>query len=73
MTEIEKAKQVLKDAGYQVDNLWHINDVKDNYNCTEEQAIEVLEDALTNDYTQQKIFEAINYSAEKIGLTRKEQ
>jgi muramoyltetrapeptide carboxypeptidase LdcA involved in peptidoglycan recycling len=70
--EIEQAKQVLRNAGYQVDNLWHIDDVKQNYNCTDEQAIEVLEGALTDNYTQQMIFEAIDYSAEKTGLTRKE-
>jgi hypothetical protein len=44
--KIEKAKQVLKDAGYQTDNLWHIVDVQNNYNCTEEQAMEVLVEAL---------------------------
>ncbi len=70
--EIEKAKQVLRNAGYFVDNLWSIEDVQQNYNCTDEQAMEVLEGALTDDYTQQMIFEAIDYSAEKTGLIRKE-
>jgi hypothetical protein len=60
MDEIEKAKQTLKDAGYFVDNLWHIDDVQQNYNCTDEEAMEVLEGALTDNYTQQIIFEAIN-------------
>jgi hypothetical protein len=70
--EIEKAKQVLRDAGYFVDNLWHIEDVQQNYNCTDEQAMEVLEGALTNDYSQQQIFEAIDYEVGNMGLTRKE-
>jgi hypothetical protein len=72
MNEIEKAKQVLRDAGYFVDNLWHIDDVKQNYNCTDEEAMEVLEGALTNEYTQEQIFDAIDDSAEYMGLTRKE-
>ena len=28
--EIENAKLLLKNNGYYVDNLWHINDVKDS-------------------------------------------
>jgi hypothetical protein len=72
MNEIEKALKVLKDAGYQTDNLWHINDVKDNYNCTEEQAMEVLVEALDDDATFDQIWFAVNFHAEETGLTRKE-
>lgn len=25
---VKQAKQVLRDAGYYVDNMWHVNDVK---------------------------------------------
>jgi hypothetical protein len=64
MTEIEKAKQVLRDAGYFVDNLWHRYDVQQNYDCTDEEAMEILESALTNEYTQEQIFDAIDDSAE---------
>jgi hypothetical protein len=71
MNEIEKAKQILRDAGYFVDNLWHIDDVQQNYDCTDEQAMEVLECALTNEYTQEQIFDAIDDSADYMGLTRK--
>ena len=34
----EQAKKVLSDAGYCVENLWHISDVTDNYHCSDEQA-----------------------------------
>jgi muramoyltetrapeptide carboxypeptidase LdcA involved in peptidoglycan recycling len=70
--EIEKAKQVLRDAGYQVANLWHIDDVKQNYDCTDEEAMEVLEGALKNDATMAQIFDAIDYEVGNMGLTRKE-
>ena len=30
---IANAKLVLKQAGYFVDNLWHVDDVKLRYNC----------------------------------------
>ena len=72
MDEIEKAKQVLRDAGYQVDNLWHIDDVQGNYNCTDEQAMEVLEGALMNDYVMETIFGVIDDEVNYLGLTRKE-
>jgi uncharacterized protein (DUF433 family) len=72
MNEIEKAKQVLRNAGYFVDSLWSIEDVQQNYDCTDEEAMEVLESALTNEYTQEQIFDAIDEYAKYIGLTRKE-
>lgn len=50
MTEVEKARQVLRDNGYFVDNLWHVDDVKERYNCTDdEQAQEILYNALTKE------------------------
>jgi hypothetical protein len=60
MTEIEQAKQTLKDAGYFVDNLWHIDDVKSNFNCTDEKAQEILNFALTNEATMEQIWFSIN-------------
>lgn len=61
---IAEAKQVLKDAGYFVDNLWHIQDV---YNAAEgniqkDQAMQVLDMALTNEITTEQIWHSINIS-----------
>lgn len=63
---IHEAKQVLREAGYFVDNLWHVDDVK---NATEvslsaNQAIQVLSMALTNDNTTHQIWEAIQMATE---------
>lgn len=73
MITVEQAKQVLEDAGYQVDNLWHIEDVKQNYNCTDEEAMEVLVEALDNEATIEQIFFAVNFHAEEQGLTKIEE
>lgn len=63
--EIEKAKWILKQAGYFVDNLWHIDDVKLRYNCEDdEQAQDILNSALTNDATMEQIWFAIDYVAQ---------
>lgn len=66
--EIENAKLVLKQAGYYVDNLWHINDVKDRFDCNDDTAQDVLHDALTSEWTLEKIFEQICDFAETKGL-----
>jgi muramoyltetrapeptide carboxypeptidase LdcA involved in peptidoglycan recycling len=73
MITVEQAKKVLKDAGYQVNNLWHIEDVKQNYNCTDEEAMEVLVEALDNEATIEQIFFAVNFHAEEQGLTKIEE
>jgi len=67
MNEIEKAKQVLREAGYYVDNLWSIQDVRDDDNeLTDEQKMQALDMALTNEYTTEQIFYAIGVSVEII-------
>lgn len=65
MTTVE-AKQVLKQAGYFVDNLWHIHDV---YNVADgdiqkDQAMQVLSMALTNEATMEQIWLAIQMATE---------
>lgn len=56
---------------YQLDNLWHIADVQDNYQCSDDEAMGILESALTNEATMEQIWEAIDYEAEEIGLEKK--
>ena len=58
----EQAKQVLRDAGYFVDNLWHIQDVYNaaDGNIQKDQAMQVLEMALTNEITTEQIWHSIN-------------
>ena len=64
MDKIEQAKAILREAGYHVDSLWHINDVKDNYNVTDDEAQEVLSEALNNDGTFDQIWESIKFYAD---------
>jgi hypothetical protein len=55
----EQAKEVLRNAGYYVDNLWTIQDVQDRFECNDERAQEILHDALTDEYIVEQIFEQI--------------
>lgn len=66
--EIANAKLVLRQAGYYVDQLWHISDVKDRFDCNDDTAQDVLHDALTSEWTLEKIFEQISDFAETRGL-----
>ena len=67
MNEIEKAKEVLRKAGYYVDNLWSIQDVRDDDNeLTDEQKMQALDMAFDNEYINSEIFYAIGVSVEII-------
>lgn len=58
---------------YQTENLWQIEDVKTHYNCSDAQALDVLERALTNDATMNQIWEAIDAEAEWMEIEKKEE
>ena len=55
---IKEAKEVLRNAGYFVDNLWHIDDVGLD-GASNEDKMQILDDVLSSDYTNQLIFESI--------------
>lgn len=71
--EIEAAKQLLKENGYFTDNLWTVHDVKAIFKCTDEQAQEVLHDALKNDATMEQIWLAIDFHGEELGLEENDE
>jgi hypothetical protein len=66
MDKIEQAKAILREAGYYTGNLWHINDVKNNHECTDEEALEVLSEALDNEGTIDQIWFAIDFHAKEL-------
>ena len=70
---VQKAKEVLRENGFFVDNLWHVDDVKLRYNCDDdEQAQDILNGALTNDATMEQIWFAIDMVATDDGLELRE-
>lgn len=63
MNKIEEAKATLREAGYYVDNLWHIADVKSKLNVTDdEEAQAILNSALTNDWIMTESDQSIAYA-----------
>lgn len=63
---IHEAKQALREAGYFVDNLWHIHDVYNvaDGNIQKDQAMQVLSMALTNEATMDQIWMSIQIATE---------
>jgi hypothetical protein len=65
MSEVEKAKKVLRENGYFVDNLWHIDDVQSLHKgASVEDAHRILNVALTNIATMEQIWYAITDALE---------
>jgi len=65
---VEQAKAFLKSQGFFTDNLWHVEDVKSKFNCTDEEAQIVLEQSLTNEATMEQIWFSIREFGEMEGL-----
>jgi hypothetical protein len=55
-------------AQYQTANLQTTYDVQGRFKCTDKQALEVTEQALLNEATQEQINFAIGFHAEEMGL-----
>ena len=55
---------------YQTENLWCVADVKSKFKCTDDEALEVLEQALTNDATMEQIWFAIDFHGSDNELDR---
>lgn len=58
----------LKDRGYFVANLWHIDDVQCRFKCTDEQAMEVLDTVFSEN---SNTWEMIDIVATDMGLKEK--
>jgi hypothetical protein len=62
MTTVEEAKQVLRNAGYYVDNLWSIHDVDtEGIDMTDDERYDILNEVLTSPRIIQEINETIDF------------
>jgi len=55
--------QQLEDKGY-VPMLWHVDDVKNTYNVTNEEAREVLQEVLQSERITSEVFDDIDHRCE---------
>jgi hypothetical protein len=64
-SKIENAKDILRDSGYYIDNLWHIKDVMNGFKCTDDvEAYRILNKVMTSEQTAVDIFEQIGLIVE---------
>lgn len=54
----QEAKAFLKKEGYYTDTLWSTRDIL--YDCTDDQAQDILSEILTSDYLNEMVFDAID-------------
>ena len=66
--KIEEAKRLLKESGYYIDSLWHVDDVQQRCYCTEEEAQRVLNIALTDDWMNDQLSDSINNAIDQLNL-----
>jgi muramoyltetrapeptide carboxypeptidase LdcA involved in peptidoglycan recycling len=64
--EIDNAKAILKSYGYYVENLWHIEDVFPKNDCSDDDAYDILDDAMQNDATYEQVWMAIDCAIDKV-------
>jgi len=72
-SDIENAKDLLKANGYQTYNLWHVDDVMLQYECNLDEAMDIIEQALTNEWVIEQVFYVVGSLASEYGLKRKEE
>ena len=64
MNKYTEAKDTLRDAGYFVDNLWNIEDVRTIIDGVSDERLEkILCDALTSEYIMEAIWDIIKIKA----------
>ena len=65
-TSVNQAKAILKDAGYYVDNLWHVDDVKSLKDMKDDDAYAILDTILSGDYIIEDIANSINQATQTL-------
>ena len=70
---IEQAKQVLRDNGYFVDNLWNVSDVQEVFQTDDTELCQkILLDSMTNECTMEQINFSIDTFGEMYNLKHKD-
>jgi hypothetical protein len=62
--QIELAKEVLSDNGICTATHWSVEDITSKYNCTDEVAMDVLDDVMNNDAYYSNFWEMIDVIAD---------
>jgi|TARA_Y100000289_G_C3846169_1_gene111055 hypothetical protein len=69
----EDLRNELALRGYQTASLWHIDEVLQNYKCSEGDALDIIQRALKHDGVREYIFDTIDEICWEEGIKQKEQ
>ena len=58
--DIQKAKDLLRKEGFCGANLWNIDDGKQNQDCEDQDAMDVLDNACEDEFAVSETFDAID-------------
>ena len=72
LSQISQAKDLLEKEGYFTGNLWHVFDVQQTYDIDHDDALTVLEGAMTGDWIIEQIYECIDHVAKAEGHKQRE-
>ena len=67
----EDLKHALALRGYPTANLWHIDDVLENYKCSHADAMDIIERALDHEGVKEYIFDTIDEVCWNDGIKQK--
>ena len=67
---VEQLKNELSRRGYYTDNLWNVQDVKEIFSVTDDEAKNILDKSLRNDATMGQIWFSINTFGDMEGHQR---
>ena len=68
----EQLRNELASRGWQTQHLWHMDDVLQNYKCSDAEAMDVIERALNLDGVREYIFDIIDEICWQEGIKQKE-
>lgn len=71
LIEIQKAKKLLKDAGYYMDSIWSVSDIMFSFKCDESTAKKVLHEALSSESLFEDAWFHIKSEAKRLKLIPK--
>lgn len=71
MRDVDNAKDVLSKKGYAVQNLWHVDTITSEYECTREEAEKVLLHVFESVHLMFSIWDEIEDVTSKLELKKK--
>jgi len=67
----EQLRNELAYRGFQTQSLSHIDEVQQNYDCSDEDAMDVLREVFNSEYVREVIFDIIDEVCNQEGINKK--